>query len=41
MSDVHLTFTQGKLPQDCAARQFQERLPYIPEHLLKTEADTK
>ena len=39
--DLHLTFTQGKLTQDCAQRQFHERLPNIPEHLLKTEADTK
>ncbi|XP_068202251.1 uncharacterized protein [Palaemon carinicauda] len=35
------TFTVGKLSPDCASTQFSERLPKLPESLIKIEFETR
>ncbi|XP_068220112.1 uncharacterized protein [Palaemon carinicauda] len=39
--DAPATFTVGKLDPDCASFLFSERLPKLPDHLLKTESETR
>ena len=40
-SDVENTFSCGKLLPEVARKQFQEKLPHLPESLLKREAAAK
>ncbi|XP_068226592.1 uncharacterized protein [Palaemon carinicauda] len=39
--NVHTTFTSGKLTADCASVMFSERLPRLPESLIKQEYDSR
>ncbi|XP_068200581.1 uncharacterized protein [Palaemon carinicauda] len=39
--NVHTTFTSGKLAADCASVMFNERLPRLPESLIKQEYDSR
>ncbi|XP_068238442.1 uncharacterized protein [Palaemon carinicauda] len=39
--DAPTTFTVGKLDPDCASSLFSERLPKLPDHLLKAEFETR
>ncbi|XP_064101055.1 uncharacterized protein LOC135211750 [Macrobrachium nipponense] len=39
--DAPSTFTVGKLDSDCASTLFSDKLPKLPENLLKTEFETK
>ncbi|XP_064087967.1 uncharacterized protein LOC135202485 isoform X2 [Macrobrachium nipponense] len=39
--DAPATFTTGKLDPECASDLFSERLPRIPDHLVKTEFEAK
>ncbi|XP_068239960.1 uncharacterized protein [Palaemon carinicauda] len=39
--DASATFTVGKFDPDCASSLFSEKLPKLPDHLLKSEFDAR